>query len=210
MKKLVGLLLVLGLLISMSACSGGVAETEKKDPAKESLATEITKAAENKDIEDNTPYKIGVFLRFSDEAGTKMRTVIEKATAGINAEGGIKGHQIECVYYDTEGDSAKGIDAFTRLATQDNVLLAVGPTTSSVALAVIDLAAQYKIPLITPQATNTKITKEYGNEWFFRNSVADVYHSYTLADYIVRPGPSDLDSMRTLPLDLNLSTALSP
>ena len=82
--------------------------------------------------------------------------------------------------------NAKGIDAFTRLATQDNVLLAVGPTTSSVALAVIDLAAQYKIPLITPQATNTKITKEYGNEWFFRNSVADVYHSYTLADYIVK------------------------
>jgi ABC-type branched-subunit amino acid transport system substrate-binding protein len=183
MKKLVSLLLVVGLLISMSAC-GNLAD--KKDPAKESLTTEIAKAAETKTAEDGTPYKIGVFLRFSDEAGTKMRAVVEKTIADINEAGGVKGHKLECVYYDTEGDSAKGIDAFTRLATQDNVLVAIGPTTSSVALAVIDLAAQYQIPLITPQATNTSITKDYGNEWFFRNSVADVYHSYTLADYIVK------------------------
>ena len=181
MKKLLCLLLVFGLLIGMTACSGGEAETGNKPSP-----TEPAETTGNGDSDDNSPYKIGVFLRFSDEAGTKMRAVIEKAIADINARDGVKGHQIESVYYDTEGDSAKGIDAFTRLAAQDNVLVAIGPTTSSVALAVIDLAAQYKIPLITPQATNTSITQDYGNEWFFRNSVADVYHSYTLADYIVK------------------------
>lgn len=134
---------------------------------------------------ENDPYKIGVFLRFSDEAGTKMKATIEKAFEDINEEGGVNGHQIEAVMYDTEGDSTKAIDAFNRLISQDEVLLAIGPTTSSCALAVIDMASEYEIPLITPQATNTDITKEYGNEWFFRNSVADVYHSYTLCDYIV-------------------------
>lgn len=130
-------------------------------------------------------YKIGVFLRFSDEAGTKMKATIEQALKDINAAGGVGGHQLEAVYYDTEGDSTKAVDAFTRLVSEDKVLLAVGPTTSSCALAVIDLCKEYKIPCITPQATNTSITAEYGNEWFFRNSVADVYHSYTLCDYIV-------------------------
>lgn len=176
MKKFFSLLLVFALLIGISACGKTGTTPGTTTPA----PTTGTKPA------DTNPYKIGVFLRFSDEAGTKMRAVIEKTIADINAKGGIKGHKIDAVYYDTEGDSAKGIDAFTRLATQDNVLLAIGPTTSGVCLAVIDLAEQYKIPLITPQSTNTSITKDYGNEWFFRNSVADVYHSYTLADYIVK------------------------
>ncbi len=134
---------------------------------------------------ENEPYKIGVFLRFSDEAGTKMQATINKAFEDINEAGGINGHQVETIMYDTEGDSPKAIDAFSRLISQDEVLAAIGPTTSSCALAVIDMARDYEIPLMTPQATNTDITKEYGNEWFFRNSVADIYHSYTLCDYIV-------------------------
>jgi len=178
MKKLLSLVLVFAMLISLSAC-GNAGNTPGSPTPTSSSGTNAP--------EGNTdPYKIGVFLRFSDEAGTKMRAVIGKAVGEINDKGGVKGHKLDVVYYDTEGDSAKGIDAFTRLATQDNVLLAIGPTTSSVCLAVIDLAEQYKIPLITPQSTNTSITKDYGNEWFFRNSVADVYHSYTLADYIVK------------------------
>jgi branched-chain amino acid transport system substrate-binding protein len=130
-------------------------------------------------------YKIGVFLRFSDEAGVRMRATIRQAFTDINNAGGIAGHPVDVVYYDTEGDAAKGIDAFNRLISADRVLVAIGPTTSAVCLAVVDMAAEAKIPLITPQATNTSITAEHGNEWFFRNSVADIYHSYTLCDYIV-------------------------
>ncbi|MDO4275937.1 MAG: ABC transporter substrate-binding protein [Eubacteriales bacterium] len=136
--------------------------------------------------EGNTdPYKIGVFLRFSDEAGTKMQATIDKAFEDINEAGGINGHELKIIEYDTEGDSTKAIDAFNRLISEDEVLLAIGPTTSSCALAVIDMAKDYGISLITPQATNTDITAKYGNEWFFRNSVADIYHSYTLCDYVV-------------------------
>lgn len=169
-----GLLLVFALVACQPAAAAPAAEPEA---AAEEVAEE---AAVNLD-----PYKIGVFLRFSDEAGTKMQATITKAFDDINAAGGINGHQVDVVMYDTEGDSAKGIDAFTRLVNDDNVLLAMGPTTSGVALAVIDLAKDYETVMITPQSTNTSITAEYGNEWFFRNSVADIYHSYTLCDYIV-------------------------
>jgi len=169
-----GLLLVFALVACQPTAAAPAAEPEA---ATEEVAEE---AAVNLD-----PYKIGVFLRFSDEAGTKMQATITKAFDDINAAGGINGHQVDVVMYDTEGDSAKGIDAFTRLVNDDNVLLAMGPTTSGVALAVIDLAKDYETVMITPQSTNTSITAEYGNEWFFRNSVADIYHSYTLCDYIV-------------------------
>ena len=165
MKNLVAVLLVLVLAMSFFSVAGA---------------------------EDATPYKIGVMLRFSDEAGVKMRTTIEKAFSDINAAGGIDGHQAEVIYYDTEGKSDKAIDAFNRLISQDKVMVVIGPTTSSCALAVIDMAAEYEIPLITPQSTNTSITKDYGNVWFFRNSVADIYHSYTLCDYVV----NDLDAKK--------------
>lgn len=171
MNKRIFSLLVVLLVFALVGCQTKTAEVTTAPEAAETVALD--------------PYKIGVFLRFSDEAGTKMQATITKAFEDINANGGINGHPVEVIMYDTEGDSAKGIDAFTRLVNDDKVLLVIGPTTSGVALAVIDLAEQYQTVMITPQATNTSITAEYGNEWFFRNSVADIYHSYTLCDYIV-------------------------
>lgn len=171
MNKRIYSLLVVLLVFAMVGCQAKTAEVTTAPEAAETVALD--------------PYKIGVFLRFSDEAGTKMQATITKAFEDINANGGINGHPVDVIMYDTEGDSAKGIDAFTRLVNNDKVLLVIGPTTSGVALAVIDLAEQYQTVMITPQATNTSITAEYGNEWFFRNSVADIYHSYTLCDYIV-------------------------
>lgn len=184
MKKSTVLIIVMVFSLLFTACNSGNPSSslpEQSNSVSEQPAQDSSAApSDNAD-----PYKIGVFLRFSDEAGVRMRTTIEKAFADINDAGGINGHPVNVVYYDTVGDAAKGIDAFTRLISDDKVLAAIGPTTSSVCLAVVDLAEEYKIPLITPQATNTSITKEYGNEWFFRNSVADVYHSYTLCDYVV-------------------------
>jgi len=160
--------IILALVMTLGLCAcGGPGKTD------------------NTDNKEPDPYKVGVFLRFSDEAGTKMRAVINQAVEEINAAGGVNGHAIKLYAYDTEGDSTKAIDVLNRMISTDHVLVAVGPTTSTCALAVIDMAEQYSIPLITPQATNTSITAEYGNEWFFRNSVADVYHAYTLCDYIV-------------------------
>lgn len=183
MKKKIYSFFIVLLVIALAACQPAAAE-----PAAEAAEVEVEESAVEDEVaeEVNTdPYKIGVFLRFSDEAGTKMQATISKAFDDINAAGGINGHQVEVIMYDTEGDSAKGIDAFTRLAADDKVLLAMGPTTSGVSLAVIDLAAENETVMITPQSTNTSITAEYGNEWYFRNSVADIYHSYTLCDYIV-------------------------
>lgn len=182
MKKLLYVLFVMLMITAFVGCTTPPAATT--EPVAVTTAPEEPVVTEAPVVLD--PYKIGVFLRFSDEAGTKMQKTITHAFEVINAAGGINGHQVDVIFYDTEGDSAKGIDAFTRLVNDDKVLLTIGPTTSGVALAVIDLAKQYETVMITPQSTNTKITSEYGNEWFFRNSVADIYHSYSLCDYIVK------------------------
>lgn len=130
------------------------------------------------------PYKIGVFMRYNDSTGAQMRAVMTKQFDDLNNAGGIDGHAVDVVFYDTEGNAETAVNEFNRMVSEDKVLLIIGPTTSTNALAVIDLAAQSKIPVITPQSTNTSITKDYANEWFFRNSVADCYQSYSLCDYI--------------------------
>jgi branched-chain amino acid transport system substrate-binding protein len=187
MKKLMIIILVLAMTFGLFACAGNSDETESTTQGTETTAdSNETTAAKNEE-----PFKVGIFLRFSDEAGSKMKAVITEAFRRINENGGIAGTEVETIFYDTEGDPAKAIDAFTRLAAEDKVLLAIGPTTSSCALAVIDLAKEYEIPMITPQSTNTSITVDYGNEWFFRNSVADIYHSYTLCDYVVNDMKSE-------------------
>ena len=196
-KKIVSILVLL-LVFALTACQPAATEpaAEAEVLEAEVVEAEVAEAevaeaepAEAEVVEESVantdPYKVGVFLRFIDEAGTKMQATITKAFDDINASGGIDGHQVEVIMYDTECDAAKGIDAFTRLVSDDKVLLGIGATCSSTTLAVVDLAAQNETAMITPQSTNTSITAEYGNEWFFRNSVADIYHSYTLCDYIV-------------------------
>lgn len=147
MKRKLSLLMALVLGISMTACSkpagqqtsagdSGQAQTTQAytagDEKKDSEADGTTAQAQGEQ-EQGDPYKVGVFLRFSDEAGTKM------------------------------------------------------------------------------QATNTSITQEYGNPWFFRNSVTDAYHSYTLCDYIVNDMGAKklLSCMRRLPLGWDSMRILS-
>ncbi len=127
--------------------------------------------------------KIGVCLRITGELGYKLRQTVEKAFDDINKAGGINGRNVSLIVYDEASSPATATDAINRLIHNDNVLLVVGPTTSSSALATIGLGDRGRCVLITPQASNTKLTHQ-NSEWFFRMAVADVYHAHTLADYL--------------------------
>lgn len=177
------LLTITSLLLIVGLCSG-CASTSKKS---EDVPPEIQESpVEEKEVVESKalPYKLGVFMRYNDSTGAQMRSVMTKQFDDLNAAGGIDGHPVEVVFYDTEGNAETAVNEFNRMVSEDKVLLIIGPTTSTNALAVIDLAAESKVAVITPQSTNTSITKDYANEWFFRNSVADCYQSYSLCDYI--------------------------
>lgn len=127
--------------------------------------------------------KIGVCLRITGELGYKLRQTVEKAFDDINAAGGINNRRVKLIIYDEASSPATATDAINRLIHNDNVLLVIGPTTSSSALATIGLGDRGRCVLITPQASNTQLTHQR-SPWFFRMSVADVYHAHTLADYL--------------------------
>jgi branched-chain amino acid transport system substrate-binding protein len=99
----------------------------------------------------------------------------------INAEGGILGQQIELVTEDDESKPGQSATAVRKLITQDKVLAILGDATSSATLEAAPIAQTDKIPMITPTATNPRIT-EVG-DFIFRVCFLDEFQGRVLARF---------------------------
>ena len=90
----------------------------------------------------------------------------------INAKGGVLGKPLEVVFEDTAGVPEKAASGFEKLVTRDKVPIVVGESHSSSALAEIEVANRYKIPLIICEAWHDDITKK-NYKWVFRAGPAN-------------------------------------
>src|ERR1700677_3456029 len=99
----------------------------------------------------------------------------------INAEGGILGQQIELVTEDDQSKPGQSATAVRKLITQDKVLAILGDATSSATLEAAPIAQTDKIPMITPTATNPRIT-EVG-DFIFRVCFLDEFQGRVLARF---------------------------
>ncbi len=78
----------------------------------------------------------------------------------INSSGGVLGKKVEVVFEDTAGDPAKAASGIEKLITRDKVVIVVGESHSSAALAEIDVANRLRVPLIIAEAWHDDITKK--------------------------------------------------
>jgi len=97
-------------------------------------------------------YKIGAIFDISGKAsalGTPEKRTAEMVIEDINSKGGIKGHKLELVFYDTAMDKQKAINAVNRLTKIDKVLAIVGPSTSGISMAIIPTVEAAEVPLVS-------------------------------------------------------------
>src|SRR5512139_3756162 len=83
-------------------------------------------------------YKIGGIFSITGSSsflGDPEKKSMEMVVDEINARGGIDGHPLEAVIYDTEGDPTKTVLATNKLISKDNVLAIVGPSLTPKTLA---------------------------------------------------------------------------
>jgi branched-chain amino acid transport system substrate-binding protein len=111
--------------------------------------------------------------------GKAFEEGIAIALEHINGRGGVLGKPLEVVFEDTGGVPEKAASALEKLATRDKVPIVVGESHSSSALAEIEVANRYKIPLIICEAWHDDITKK-NYRWVFRagpvnSGVVDFY-----------------------------------
>lgn len=98
--------------------------------------------------------------------GKAFEEGIAVALEMINAKG-VLGKKLEVLFEDTAGDPEKAASAVEKLITKDKVVLIVGESHSSAALAEIDVANRLKVPLIIAEAWHDDITAK-GYKYVFR------------------------------------------
>ena len=110
----------------------------------------------------------GLSGKFSD-LGTSTRNGALLAVEQVNAAGGIDGRKLVMVEQDDKQNNEQAVIAMAELKKQ-GVVAIVGPSTSSIAMAVSGKANEEKLLLIAPTATTNKLT---GKDDYFLRSVGD-------------------------------------
>lgn len=132
--------------------------------------------------------KIGLITPLSGDVktfGESVRNGFEIAVSEINAAGGIAGKAIETVVVDDRNDPTEAANAAHLLINRHRVAAIVGPVTSKTAIPVSDLAQSYRVPAITPSATNEKVTVADGKrkDYMFRACFIDPFQGSVMARF---------------------------
>lgn len=117
--------------------------------------------------------------------GSSVKNALTMAFDEQNKKGGVLGKQLKLVIADNKSDAGESTSAITKLITQDKVAAVIGAVTSSDTLAASPVATDNKVPLLTPTATNAKVTVENGQlkPWIFRSCFLDPFQGRVAANF---------------------------
>src|SRR5215510_4430819 len=90
--------------------------------------------------------------------GAQLKNGAEQAAADLNAKGGINGQKIELVFGDDASDPKQGVSVANKMFG-DGVKFIVGHFNSGVTMPASEVYQENGIYMITPSATNPKITE---------------------------------------------------
>ncbi|MFC1824897.1 substrate-binding domain-containing protein [Thermodesulfobacteriota bacterium] len=140
------------------------------------------------------PIKIGVIQGLSGpyevygkQEVTGFKMGLEYATKGTNK---ILGRDVKLLIEDTQLKAARAKMLLTKLYSDDKVDLAVGPTSSGVALAVLPVAQQFKKILVVEPAVADAITGSRWNRYIFRTGRNSGQDAISNAAAVAKPGVS--------------------
>jgi len=149
-----------------------------------SLAALAAVLAASAAFADEQPIKVGVVTPLSGSLvayGKSTLDGVKLRVDQINAAGGINGRKIELIVEDNKGAPAETRNAFIKLASSDKAVCVIGPITSTNALAIRRDAQELKVPVISPTATNDKVTQR--NPYMFRACFNDSFQGRIIANY---------------------------
>ncbi len=114
--------------------------------------------------------------------GAQLKNGAEQAVADINAKGGINGQKIELVFGDDVSDPKQGVSVANKMVG-DGVKIVLGHFNSGVTIPASEVYAENGVLMVTPSATNPKITER--NLWnVFRTCGRDDQQGEVAGKYI--------------------------
>ncbi|RMD63272.1 MAG: hypothetical protein D6826_05370 [Alphaproteobacteria bacterium] len=121
------------------------------------------------------------------QTGESLRDGMKVAVEELNAGGGVLGKKVELIVEDTSGVPEKGVAAFERLATKENVVAVTGSAHSAVCAAVGPVAHKYGIAFIAGECWSDNVTGAQIPE-VFRITVANSLVYSVAADWVKAVG----------------------
>ena len=106
--------------------------------------------------QDKKTVKIGAVYPMTGSAsflGIPEDRALRMKVEEINKAGGVNGHKLEVIVYDTEGNGTKAVQQLRRLIESDKVDVVFGPSSSGEALQTIELVNESKVPQIAHAGT---------------------------------------------------------
>lgn len=103
-----------------------------------------------------------------------------KAAGGLEVGG--KKYPVEIVIEDNESKAESAVKVSTKMITEDEVLVIVGPQSSKQAIPAGEIANNYGTPMISPWSTNPATTKD--RPFVFRGCFLDPFQGPVLANFI--------------------------
>ncbi len=138
-------------------------------------AKDTIKIGINAPITGDIP-KVGEGTKFA----AQMWLADIKAAGGLKVGG--KMYQVELVVDDNEAKAESAVKVNTKMITEDEVLVIVGPQASKQAVPAGEVANNYKTPMVTPWSTNPDSTKD--RPYVFRGCFLDPFQGPVLANFI--------------------------
>ena len=127
-----------------------------------------------------TPIKIGASMSVTGtyaKPGSYQKEGYDVCIDELNAKGGLLGRKVELVIYDDQSQPATAVKLYEKLITEDKVDAVMGPYSSPITEAVVNVTEKYKKIMVTPLAATTSIfRKEPRRKYIFMIlSPAEVY-----------------------------------
>jgi len=137
------------------------------------------------------PYKIGAVFSITGPAsflGEPEKKTAEMIAAEVNKQGGINGHPLELIIADDESDATKCNLAVKKLIKKDEVPVIIGPSTSGTSVAVVSVAEEAQVPLISCAASYKIVTPIESRKWVFKVAGSDSHVVEKLFDHMKAKG----------------------
>jgi branched-chain amino acid transport system substrate-binding protein len=176
--------IMFALVLFTGACGGASTPAATSTSGTSASATSTTAAATDKE-----PYKIGALFAvtgFNSPLGVPQKQTVEMLVDDINAKGGINGHPLQVVIYDTESDETKAVTLAKRLIEQDQVSAIIGPSSTGESLALVDTVQKAGIPMVSC-ATSIKIVQPI-KPYVYKVAPSDIQVAQTLTEYMKGKG----------------------
>jgi len=146
-------------------------------PASAVLAAGKIKIGVNAPLTGDIP-KVGEGTKFAAQMW------LEDVMKNGGLEVGGQKYPVELVIEDNESKAESAVKANTKMITEDEVLVIVGPQASKQAVPAGEVANNYQTPMIAPWSTNPDTTKN--RPYVFRGCFLDPFQGPVLANFITK------------------------